>query len=404
VPLAKFLSISALAVTLLLATFSIAADKESIIYSFDRASGGYASSAGLYIDSSGNLFGLGNSGVLFELSPDGSGSWTYTELSSTTCAYPTGPLVRDKAGNFYSANFFGSVYQFSEGAEGWVSTLIYQINDVSGFGPSSLLVDSTGNLYGVDGLNGANGFGYVFELSPTNAGTWSLTDLHDFNGPDGNASNSGNSASGELGGLIVDASGSLYGVTFSGGSNSTCGSGCGVVFKLTKKSGAWTESVLHTFNGANGVNPDASLLLDAAGNLYGTTSAGGSAGFGVVFEIALVSGKPLTHVLHNFTNSGGDGAYLQAPLIMDAAGSLYGTTSSGGSIDECSVEQDQGCGMAFKLSPVGQQWKESLLHAFRVRGDGAFPSPLVADAAGHLYGDSAVGGREDLGVVFELFP
>jgi uncharacterized repeat protein (TIGR03803 family) len=403
VPLAKFLSTSALAATLFLTAYATAADKESIIHNFNRASGSYASS-GLYIDPSGNLFGLTDNGMLFELSPASSGSWKYTELFSTGCDYPTGPLVRDKDGNFYAANFFGSVYQISEGAEGWVSTLMYRVNDVSGFGPSSLLVDSARNVYGIDGLNGANGFGYVFELSPTNAGTWSLIDLHDFNGVDGNASNSGNTAAGKLGGLIMDASGNLYGVTFSGGSNPTCGSSCGVVFKLTNKSGAWTERVLHTFNGADGANPDASLLMDAAGNLYGTTSAGGSAGFGVVFEIALVSGKPLTHVLHNFTNSGGDGAYPQAPLLMDAAGNLYGTTSSGGGVGDCTVEQDQGCGMAFKLSPVGQQWKESLLHAFRGLGDGSVPSPLVADAAGHLYGDGDSSGSGNLAVVFELFP
>jgi uncharacterized repeat protein (TIGR03803 family) len=240
-------------------------------------------------------------------------------------------------------------------------------------------------------------------LSPGSSG-WSLTDLHDFNGRDGNASNSGNSAAGVLGGLIMDASGNLYGVTFSGGSSSACSSGCGVVFKLTNKSGAWTETVLHSFNGANGAEPGAALTMDAAGNLYGTTTAGGSAGFGVVFKISLVSGKPVARVLHNFTNAGGDGAYPQSALVIDAANNLYGTTLAGGGASSCQVELDSGCGMAFRLSPVGNQWKESLLHAFKGRGDGAFPGGLVMDGKGNLYDDAFVGGRYIQGLVFEIVP
>ena len=403
--LTRILSTAALCLTSFL-TIAQAADKETVLYRFDHASGGSGPANGLYMDQSGNLFGLGLSGVFFELSPNGSGGWNYSELLASDCSYPTGPLVRDQAGNFYAANFFGTVYQFSPSSSGgWNESLVYDINNgVSGAGPSNLLVDAADNVYGTNGANGANGLGYVFQLSPNSSGGWSLTDLHDFNGTDGDASPSGMTASGILGGLTMDASGNLYGVTYAGGSNSTCGSKCGVVFRLTNKSGIWTETVLHTFNGTDGSGPDAAMLLDAAGNLFGTTTGGGASGFGVVFEISLVSGKPLTHVIHSFTNANGDGAYPQAALIMDASGNLYGSTTSGGESFNCSVEQDNGCGTVFKLSPIGKQWKESLLHAFKGNGDGGFPSGVVLGTNGNLYGDGFTGGIFSQGVVFEIKP
>jgi uncharacterized repeat protein (TIGR03803 family) len=321
-----------------------------------------------------------------------------------SCGYPIGPLVRDHAGNFFSANYFGQVCEFSpNGSGGWTESVIYTINSVSGGGPSSLLIDPAGNLYGVDGMNGAYGFGYVFELSSSAAGGWSLTDLHDFNGTDGDASSSGMSAGGILDGLIMDASGNLYGVTYAGGVTAKCGSKCGVVFKLTNNSGIWTETVIHGFNGRDGANPAASLLMDAAGNLYGTTTGGGTAGFGVVFEISAASGE--ARVLHNFTNKEGDGAYPQAALIMDAANNLYGTTAVGGIRGDCQAEREQGgCGTAFELSPAGGGWKESLLHDFSGLQDGAFPQELVFDANGNLYGVAPAGGYLNQGVVFEIVP
>jgi len=222
--LTKILGTIVLGATLFVALYAQADDKEKIIYNFQRASGGSGPAMGVYLDEAGNLFGLGNSGIFFELSPNGSGGWNYSELSTSNCGYPTGRLVRDQSGNFFAGDYFGDVCEFSpDGSGGWVASIISTINTVSGNGPSSLLVDAAGNLYGVSGANGANGFGYVFELSPSSGG-WSLTHLHDFNGTDGNASNLGNSAAGVLGGLIMDASGNLYGVTFAGGSNSACGS------------------------------------------------------------------------------------------------------------------------------------------------------------------------------------
>jgi len=380
-----------------LAVYAQAADKEKIIYQFVRASGGRGPAGGLYQDQSGNLFGLTDSALFYELSPNGSGGWSYSALAASDCYFPPGPLVRDQAGNFYNAsNNGGSVCEFSpNGSGGWSSSVIYTFSD----GPSGLLIDAAGNLYGIEG-NGVNGFGYVFELSPTSGGAWSLTDLYDFTGTDGNAS------SGVSAGLIMDASGNLYGVTWAGGSGTTCTLMCGVVFELTNNSGVWTETVLHNFNGTDGINPAAPLLMDNAGNLYGTTTTGGASGVGTVFEISAPSAE--FRVIHSFTNQSGDGAYPSTALIIDAAGNLYGTTEIGGLRGDCSVGSIQGgCGTAFELSPVGNRWKESLLHDFGGIGDGTSPSAFVLGANGALYGVSPAGGSNvapDAGMVFEIVP
>jgi len=394
----KIFFAAALTAILFLAVHAQAADKQKVVYQFHKASGGNGPDGGLYMDPAANLFGLTDSGLLFELTPNGSGGWNYSNLATSLCGYPAGPLVRDHAGNFYNTSYFGWICEFSPASSGgWSSSIIYTLNSVRGEA-SSLVVDAAGNLYGVNGLNGANGFGFVFELSPTSAGGWSLTDLYDFKGTDGNADSSGN-----VGGLTLDAAGNLYGVTWAGGSNPKCAGQCGVVFKLTNNAGVWSETVLHNFGGASGAYPDSALLLDSAGNLYGTTTAGGASGFGVVFEISAASGQ--TRVLHSFTNKGGDGAYPQTPLVMDAAGNLYGTTTVGGLRGGCSVGSIQGgCGIAFELSPVGNQWKEFLLHDFGGLADGAFPSGFVLGANGNLYADAPSGGSEQGGLVFEIVP
>jgi uncharacterized repeat protein (TIGR03803 family) len=386
---------AALSATLLVAMSAQAAEKEKTIYTFKhKISHGSYPEGGLFSDPSGNLYGLTETGLLFELSPGGSNGWNYRDLLQSDCGTATGPFVQDHAGNFYVGDYSGDICEYSPNdAGGWSSSIIYALNSVGGVGPSNLLIDAAGNLYGVNGTTEANGFGYVFELSPSSGG-WTLSVLFEFNGSDGNAS----SPSG--GGLIMDASGNLYGATYSGGTSEKCGSKCGVVFKLSNTSGVWSETVLHNFNGADGARPDATLLMDAAGNLYGTTAGGGKAGFGVVFEISAASGE--AHVLHNFSNKNGDGAIPQG-VVMDATGNLYGTTAIGGSRGDCQVGSLQaGCGTAFELSPIGNGWKESLLHEFSGLNDGGIPSGLTFGAGGNLYGDTPAGGSLSQGVVFEV--
>src|ERR1019366_6634594 len=205
--------------------------------------------------------------------------------------------------------------------------------------------------------------------------TWAAAQeqvLHSFgNGTDGND---------PLGGLIFDASGNLYGTTLGGGTY-----GGGTVFELTPAGGgSWTETVLHNFdsNGTDGFTPYAGLIFDSAGNLYGTTRWGGTYGGGTVFELTTAAGGGWTEqVLHSFDHNYTDGYYPQAGLIFDAAGNLYGTTSQGGTYVYW--------GTVFELTPAaGGDWTETVLHNFNQNGtDGYYPEAgLIFDAAGNLYG------------------
>jgi len=189
-------------------------------------------------------------------------------------------------------------------------------------------------------------------------------------------------------GLIFDSSGNLYGTTSEGGRGRCLYRACGVVFELTPTTaGKWTETVLYAFSGGDdGGYPYAGLIFDAAGNLYGTTVLGGNRGFGVVFELMHTSnGMWKEKVLHAFTG-GKDGGQLSGRLIFDERGSLYGDTTLGGNLADC---QGNGCGVVFKLTPTSHgRWKESVLYSFAGGKDGAGPSgsSLIFDSVGSLYG------------------
>jgi uncharacterized repeat protein (TIGR03803 family) len=379
----------------LFAVCACASSGETVLHSFNP-NGAEQPTGGLLIDQEGNLYGGTQTGAIFEFSPKGSGGWNYTLLCA--CPYPAvfGSLAMDQSGNLYGSTFQGLVVEYSPGASGvWTATIIYDFGDGM---PSPVIIDAAGNLYGI-AASGVNGF--VFELSSAAGGTWTLTDLRDFNGSDGSET-SANSAGGMLGALIMDASGNLYGTTWAGGALSKCTAGCGVVFQLKNEAGVWTETVLHRFRGTDGMNPDAALLMDGSGNLYGTTSAGGADGFGVVFKTALTSGKWETSVLHSFSSTNGDGAYPNSSVTMDSAGNLYGATYSGGGSMECNVENDIGCGTIFKLAKSGSGWKETILHDFTGEEDGAFPGTLTLDADGNLYGVGQSGGAYFGGLFFKV--
>jgi uncharacterized repeat protein (TIGR03803 family) len=224
--------------------------------------------------------------------------------------------------------------------------------------------------------------------------------LHNFTG--------GRDGANSPAGLIVDTAGNLYGTTFSGGV-SGCYSGCGVVFELSPSAnGDWKETVLHAFaGGKDGGGSFAGLVMDAAGNLYGTTRGG------TVFKLAPTkSGRWKETVLYTFcslTNCA-DGADPWSGLIFDSAGNLYGTTYNGGGGSCIS-----GCGVVYKLTPGPHGWKETVLHAFTGGPDGANPvSTLALDPSGTLYGTALFGGNRNncsgsgftpgCGVAFKLAP
>ena len=267
-------------------------------------------------------------------------------------------------------------------------------------GASGVIFDSAGNLYGTTYYGGvgkhcASGCGTVFELMPKVGGGWTEKLLYSFLG--------WTAGDGQYpaAGLILDAAGNLYGTTSVGGADGTGNIG-GIVFELTPGSnGQWTEKILHSFqnNGADGKVPLAGVIFDAPGNLYSTTSAGGASGWGTVFELTPGAEGWTENVLYSFDNTNGSGLYPYAGVIFDTSGNLYGTTSAGG-VDY---------GTVYELSSPRQRdgaWTMTTIHTFVGGSDGAGPgsASLIFDQEGNLYGTTAAGGIGKMGTVFELSP
>jgi uncharacterized repeat protein (TIGR03803 family) len=260
----------------------------------------------------------------------------------------------------------------------------FTIGQDGGLPYGSVVRDDAGNLYGTTFNGGANDYGTVFKLSPNGQETV----LHSF-------ANDGNDGTNPQAGVVLDSQGNIYGTTRNGSAH-----GVGILFKLTPLG---TETVLHIFaGGANkdGGRPQADLIMDNAGNIYGTTHIGGGKGdcnadtCGTVFKFAPDGSET---ILHRFTG-GKDGGYPSAPLILDEAGNLYGTAETGGNADGCG---SPGCGVVFKMSPAG---KETVLYAFNGT-DGRDPvAGLVRDVKGNFYGTTNGGGSANAGVVFKLTP
>jgi uncharacterized repeat protein (TIGR03803 family) len=255
---------------------------------------------------------------------------------------------------------------------------------------SGLVSDSKGNLYGTTLQGGANGVGTVFELSPKTGIAWTEKILHDF----GETSVDGVAP---LAGLTIDSKGNLYGTTEQGGSNNK-----GTIFKLAPEAGGtWDEKILYSFGATStdGTDPTADLIFDSKGNLYGTTQGGGANGGGTAFELSLGAGGIWTEVLlWNFAPLNGDGGAPNAGMIFDTKGNLYGTTTEGGSV---------GDGTAFELMPSsGGAWTEKILRSFSPYvKDGLQPrADLVMDSKGNLYGTATTGGADGDGAAFELTP
>lgn len=409
-----FRFVAVLVATLWLMVSAQAAAKYMTLRTLNTNSGGGMPYGGLLADQAGNLYGAnssggtGNWGTIFELTPNGQQGWNYSVLydcgTTTDCAVPMGSLAMDQAGNLYGVTYFGNVFEITHsGSEGWTATVLHSFTGgVDGSAPSPLILDATGNLYGTNATGGRDNLGYVFELS-ISEGRWSLIHLHDFTGRDGAGTT--NTAGGQVAALIQDASGNLYGTTSLGGTSTKCKGGCGVVFELKNDSGTWTETVLRSFTGSDGSNPDAALLMNAAGNLYGTATGGGANGLGVVFEMSQSSGIWRTRVLHSFTGRRLDGAYPNSALVIDTAGNLYGATfAGGGGLQTCQVLTDVGCGAVFELSPTGTKWKTSILHAFSGGIDGAFPGGVILDTNDNVYGAAQAGGQMFDGLVFKIAP
>ncbi len=309
----------------------------------------------------------------------------------------------------------------------WREKVLYSFQGgTDGATPAGGVVfDKAGNLYGATMDGGATNCspmaacGTVYQLTPQTNGSWTETVLYVFKGK---AFNDGEYPEG---GLIVDSAGNLYGTAAYGGKGSCIllgiTGGCGVVFELSppqQQGGAWTETILYSFQGGNdGYVPAGDLVFDGTGNLYGATLFGGGKGTtcdpfyqdcGTVFKLSppkKQGGKWTEKVLHSFAG-GTDGANPNGGLVLDGKGAVYGTSYSGGNQD-CNYEGEIGCGTAFKLQPPtkkGATWTEKLLHIFdRTNFDGGNPMAGFVFGADHkLYGTTLNGGPDGGGIVFRL--
>jgi uncharacterized repeat protein (TIGR03803 family) len=310
----------------------------------------------------------------------------YSFKGGSDGAGPDCTLIFDSVGNLYGstgtggANGEGTVFKLAPSSGGWKKTILHSFGGSDGYSPTGLIFDTTGNLYGTTGGGGANGDGTVYRLTPSNGG-WIESVLHSFAGSDGSYPQAG---------LVLDTAGNLYGTTKQGGA-----SGFGTVFELKPSSGAWTETVLHSFTVSDGIDPEASLIFDGSDNLYGTTLGGGAYGGGTVFELKHSNGGWTEATLYSFP--GNVGYALEANVVFDSEGNLLGTTAQGPGVDCNTV----GCGIVFELSPPGS-WIETTLHAF-IGSDGERPlAGVILDSQGNLYGTTWLGGANGFGSVFKL--
>jgi uncharacterized repeat protein (TIGR03803 family) len=317
-------------------------------------------------------------------------------------ASPSGGVVFDKAGaiygttSSYGAYGGGMVYKLTPPTTKtgtWTETILHSFPDPSivndGRSPGGPIFDKSGALLGTTGDGGYSGAGTVFTLQPPAiaGGKWSYEILYNFKGPLSGGGSDGSFPNAEV---IFDAKGNLYGTTRLGGTY-----GQGTVFKLAPpatQGGTWTESILYNFSGgSDGGTPESPLTM-RNGSLYGAANAGGS-GLGVIFQLKPVGAAWTESVLYSFPPDGVDGGNPQGGLVFDKKGSLYGTAQGG----------NPGYGAAFKLSPSGSTWTESVIYNF-TGTTSQYPSPgLVFDSAGNLYG-TAQGYETIYGFVFELSP
>jgi uncharacterized repeat protein (TIGR03803 family) len=409
-----------LTLVFLVGTFALSvpagAQTESTIFSFTQHES-FWPEGGLVEDATGNLYGTtvgGGSygtGTVYQLSPPvkGSTTWKKTVLYNfqpwaSTGYTPSSELAIDSTGRLYGVTWAGGdarchcgvLYELipptTNGAP-WTHLVLHAFTNTANDGrlPNAPPVLSSSTIYGVTQQGGLHDSGIVYQFVPgKSGGTYSV--LYSFG--------ANNDASWPNGPLLLDSAGSLYGVASLGGAFNA-----GAVFKLSQSGGSWTESILFSFGGgsqSSGITPVGNLLFDSAGNLYGVTEAGGASQLGVAYELSPASGSWTENVLFNFSKTAGS-TPLAGMTWNPSNGSLYGTTSAGGSHTH---------GTVFQLTPPvsGGLWTETLLQQFTYANSGGLPSGRVLRDAttGYLYGTTYNGGGGgcdgDCGVDYQIIP
>jgi uncharacterized repeat protein (TIGR03803 family) len=406
----------ALALLMIILATQLHAQTFTVLHNFTDGLDGGSPHGALTLDARGNLYGTTSIGAVksghcypfgcggvFELKHTKSG-WLFNPLyifeGKTDSGGPYASVTFGRDGTLYSTasgagtGACGTVFNLKPPPAACTSTLCFWnitvIHSFEGSGGgcapySNVIFDEAGNLYGTS-LN--PGSGNVYELSPSN-GTWSESVLTAFNHGDGAYPGSG---------VVFDQAGNLYGTTSAGGDNNCLqGLGCGVVYQLTPSSSSWTNNTLYEFQGgSDGTTPEAGVVVDASGKVYGTTTGGGSGAGGTVFELSPFNGYWTFNLLYSLTGGNQNVGGAWGTLVMDSAGILYGTTANGGSYFE---------GAVFKLTPSNGGWTYTSLHDFVCSTDGCEPyDGVIFDANGNIYGTAGAGGAYDYGTVWEITP
>jgi uncharacterized repeat protein (TIGR03803 family) len=358
-----------------------AAVTETVLFRFDRANG--ATPEGLTADKSGAFYGVTTSGGEFGFGTvykfdKGSLTVLHSFAGHKDGAYPNAGVTLKKGrvfGTTYGSEVesdYGTIYKIVlNGNEREIHVFKKKPPD-GNYPRSKLVLGPDGAYYGTTVVGGSFGAGTVFRIS-SNGDDFSI--IYSFTG--------GSDGANPFAGLLSDGAGTFYGTTFLGGKRGVGGT----VFSVTRNG---REHVIYSFiPGPGGYQPTTGVIADAAGNLYGTTSAGGSATVGVVFKISPDGTETL---LHSFT--GGDGAAPYGDLLMDKQGNIYGTTTAGGAEE---------VGTVFEITAAG---KFNTLYEFRGlvdEGDGIAPTgDLYMDKQGSIYGTTRFGGSDNSGTIYKL--
>jgi uncharacterized repeat protein (TIGR03803 family) len=341
-------------------------------------------------------------GTVFELSPSKSG-WKfktlYTFQGGQDGQGPYGEVMFGPDGSLYGTTVnggnptcpsgCGSIFSLKPAKKTWTETVLYDFQgDTDAYYPTgNLAMDSSGNLYGTTYIGGADGPGTVYELT-NSGGTWTESIVWSFTAQADGAN--------PYSGVVIGSGGTLFTTTTSGGINLS-----GTVDELTKSGNTWSEQTLYEFEGndTTGADPFAGLLLDPSGALIGATEYGGTHKGGTVFRLTPSGGEwDIAPVYSLRAKSCCNGP--AANLIMDAAGNLYGTTQGNPGVNY---------GTVFKLTLKDDRWVIKVLHTFTGGSDGGTPmGALVLDSSGNIYGTTLLGGLQNqeggYGVVFEITP
>lgn len=382
----------------------------SVLHSFTGGGDGGYPYFGFTKDRAGNFYGAANvggaygKGVIFKLTHEGN-NWLITPLYSfkggndgqspiaSPIFGPDGALYGNTTDGACSSHGCGTVYRLAPTATAchsvlcpWNETVLYRASTDDGYAVTGQPVfDSAGNLYGTVAEGGTYYGGYVFELAP-NGDSWSSHVLYEFgvpmetldcNDPDG--------------GVVLDAAGNLYGTA-----NTGCVDNNGGVWELSRSGSGWTETIVRSFNDqTDGNNSFAGLTPDGHGNFFGTTNDLGPNGGGTVFELTPAGQGWNFSVIWAFNQYDRNGRWPAAPVSLDVAGNIYGSTS--------------GClgyrGTVFELTQAGSAWTETVLYRFTGGNDGGDPSSnVVMDASGKLYGTASDDGGHNMGVIWQITP